>query len=52
MAGEYSYGPQIEERAMINNLSYMLIPVVLFGGGILASWALFRMGMKRVEEKQ
>ena len=33
------------------NVGYMLIPVVLFLGGIFASSALFSMGMKRVEEK-
>jgi hypothetical protein len=33
------------------NLGYMLIPVVLFVGGILASSALFTLGMKRVVEK-
>ena len=30
------------------NLAYMLIPVVLFVGGILVSTALFNLGMKRV----
>lgn len=34
----------------IMNLGYMLIPVVLFGGGIMVSWALFKLGMKRVVE--
>ena len=34
------------------NVDYMLIPVVLFLGGIFASAALFSMGMRRVEEKQ
>lgn len=34
----------------IMNLGYMLIPVVLFGGGILVSWFLFTLGMKRVVE--
>jgi hypothetical protein len=34
----------------IMNIGYMLIPVVLFGGGIWASWALFNLGMKRVVE--
>jgi hypothetical protein len=32
------------------NVAYMLIPVVLFGGGILVSTALFNLGMKRVLE--
>jgi hypothetical protein len=32
------------------NLGYMLIPVVLFGGGILVSTALFNLGMTRVLE--
>jgi hypothetical protein len=32
------------------NLGYMLIPVVLFVGGILVSGALFSLGMKRVVE--
>jgi hypothetical protein len=32
------------------NVAYMLIPVILFGGGILASTALFNLGMKRVVE--
>jgi hypothetical protein len=34
------------------NVGYMLIPVVLFVGGIIVSSALFSLGMKRVEEKQ
>jgi hypothetical protein len=32
------------------NVGYMLIPVVLFVSGIFISAALFRLGMKRVEE--
>jgi hypothetical protein len=32
------------------NVGYMLIPVVLFVGGILVSSALFRLAMTRVEE--
>ena len=32
------------------NLGYMLIPVVLFVGGIFVSSALFSLGMKRVVE--
>jgi hypothetical protein len=32
------------------NVGYMLIPVVLFVGGIFASSALFSLGMTRVEE--
>ena len=34
------------------NVGYMLIPVVLFVGGILVSVSLFSLGMKRVEEKK
>jgi hypothetical protein len=33
------------------NVGYMLIPVVLFGGGILVSWAMSKIAMTRVEEK-
>jgi hypothetical protein len=33
------------------NVGYLLIPVVLFVGGILASTALFNAGMKRLIEK-
>jgi hypothetical protein len=29
------------------NVGYMLIPVILFGGGILMSAALFRLSMKQ-----
>ncbi len=29
------------------NVGYMLIPVILFGGGILVSAALFRLAMKQ-----
>jgi hypothetical protein len=29
------------------NVGYMLIPVILFGGGILVSAALFRLSMKQ-----
>jgi hypothetical protein len=32
------------------NVGYMLIPVVLFVGGILVSTALFSLGMKRIVE--
>lgn len=32
------------------NVGYMLIPVVLFVGGILVSAALFNLGMKRILE--
>jgi hypothetical protein len=32
------------------NVGYMLIPVVLFVGGILVSSALFRLAMTRVNE--
>ena len=35
----------------VMNVGYMLIPLVLFGGGIIASTLLFNLGMKRVEEK-
>jgi len=31
----------------IMNAGYLFIPVILFGGGILASAALFRSSMKR-----
>jgi len=33
------------------NLGYILIPVVLFVGGMLVSTALFNLGMKRILEK-
>jgi hypothetical protein len=33
------------------NTGYMLIPVVLFGGGIIVSAALFRLAMKNIEDK-
>jgi len=33
------------------NVGYMLIPVVLFVTGIFVSNALFKLGMKRVEEE-
>lgn len=39
-----------EESKM--NVGYMLIPVVLFVGGIIVSSALFSLGMKRVTDKQ
>jgi hypothetical protein len=32
------------------NVGYMLIPVVLFVGGMLVSAALFRLAMTRVNE--
>jgi hypothetical protein len=32
------------------NVAYMLIPIVLFGGGFLVSAGLFNLGMKRVSE--
>jgi len=32
------------------NVGYMLIPVVLFVGGIIVSSGLFSLGMTRVEE--
>ena len=32
------------------NVGYMLIPVVLFVGGIIVSAGLFSLGMTRVEE--
>ena len=32
------------------NVGYMLIPVVLFVGGILVSWSLAKAAMTRVEE--
>ncbi len=32
------------------NVGYMLIPVVLFVGGILVSTGLFKLAMTRVEE--
>ena len=32
------------------DVGYMLIPVVIFVTGIFVSAALFRLGMKRVEE--
>jgi len=35
----------------VMNVGYMVIPLVLFGGGIIASAWLFNLGMKRVEEK-
>ena len=34
----------------VMNVGYLFIPVALFGGGILASAALFNLGMKRVVE--
>lgn len=34
------------------NVGYMLIPVVLFGTGIIVSAALFSLGMTRVTEKK
>jgi hypothetical protein len=33
------------------NVGYMLIPVVLFVGGILVSSALFNLAMTRIVEK-
>jgi len=33
------------------NVGYMLIPVVLFVGGMIVSAALFSFGMTRVEER-
>jgi hypothetical protein len=33
------------------NVGYMLIPVVLFVGGILVSSALFSLAMTRIEEE-
>ncbi len=33
------------------DVGYMLIPVVLFVGGILVSGALFKLAMTRIEEK-
>lgn len=33
------------------DVGYMLIPVVLFVGGIFVSTALFKLAMTRVEEK-
>jgi hypothetical protein len=33
------------------DVGYLLIPVVLFVGGILVSSALFKLAMTRVEEK-
>ncbi len=32
------------------NVGYMVIPVILFVGGIIVSTALFNAGMKRVKE--
>lgn len=34
----------------MTNVGYMLIPVVLFFGGVWVSTALFDLGMKRVLE--
>lgn len=33
------------------DVGYMLIPVVLFVGGMIVSNALFNLGMKRLDEK-
>lgn len=51
--GRFGWNPcpaaEYEERRMMN-VGYMLIPVVLFFGGIFVSTALFNVGMKRVLE--
>jgi hypothetical protein len=33
------------------NVGYMVIPVILFVGGILVSAVMFSAGMKRISEK-
>lgn len=45
-----SVGGAIRRSWIMMNVGYMLIPVVLFVGGIFASSALFSLGMTRVEE--
>jgi hypothetical protein len=40
------------EGTQMHNVGYMVIPVVLFLGGIFVSNTLFSLGMKRVVEKE